>query len=74
MGKRRGATYLWFNGSTERYLPGDPIADPTKVLHLNLPLGSKEDKNAKIWPFKVMRGKQPYDAGNKLLAVPHLFG
>lgn len=67
-------TYLWFNGSTERYLLGDPIADPSKVLHLNLPLGSKEDKNAKIWPFKVMRGKQPYDVGNKLLAVPHLFG
>ncbi|MGQ9860227.1 MAG: tetrathionate reductase family octaheme c-type cytochrome [Thermodesulfobacteriota bacterium] len=67
-------TYLWFNGSTERYLLGDPIQDPSKVLHLNLPLGSKEDKNAKIWPFKVMRGKQPYDAGNKLLGVPHLFG
>jgi len=73
-GKDIVPTYLWFNGSTERYLLGDPIADPSRVLHLNLPLGSREDKTSKIWPFKVMRGKQPYDSGNKILAVPHLFG
>jgi len=73
-GKDIVPTYLWFNGSTERYLLGDPISDPSKVLQLNFPLGSKEDKTSKIWPFKVMRGKQPYDSGNKILAVPHLFG
>ena len=29
-----------------------------------------------IWELgvKIMRGKQPYDAGNKVIAVPHLFG
>ena len=25
-------------------------------------------------PFKIMRGKQPYDADNKVLSVPHLLG
>ena len=32
------------------------------------------DKNAKIAPFKVMRGKQPIDAEQNIVVVPHLFG
>jgi octaheme c-type cytochrome (tetrathionate reductase family) len=66
-------TYLWFNGSVERYIAGDKM-DPQQVTALNKPLGSRADKSAKITPFKVMRGKQPYDAGNDVFAVPHLFG
>jgi octaheme c-type cytochrome (tetrathionate reductase family) len=67
-------TYMWFNGSVERSLLGEKI-DPTKTpVHINYPMGSRADKNAKIWPFKVMYGKQMYDPGNKILIVPHLFG
>jgi hypothetical protein len=32
------------------------------------------DPNARIFPFKVHRGKQPYDKVNKTLVIPHLFG
>jgi octaheme c-type cytochrome (tetrathionate reductase family) len=65
--------YAWYNGSLERYTLGDKI-DPSKVTYLNRPLGSREDPNSRITPFKVMRGKQPYDSGNGYFAVPQLFG
>jgi hypothetical protein len=57
----------------ERYTLGDKI-DPSKVTYLNRPLGSKADADARITPFKVMRGKQPFDSANNYIAVPHLFG
>jgi octaheme c-type cytochrome (tetrathionate reductase family) len=64
--------YMWFNGSVDRYLLGDKM-DPGKMTHLNYPKGSRLDKDAKITPFKIMRGKQPYDSGNAVLAVPQLW-
>lgn len=66
-------TYLWYNGETARYLLGDPI-DPSRPVALNKPLGDRRDPKAKIMPFKIMRGKQPYDKELKIVAVPHLFG
>ena len=66
-------TYLWYTGETMRYLLGDAI-DPSKPVPLNKPLGSRKDPNAKIMPFKVMRGKQPYDKELRTMATPHLFG
>ena len=65
-------SYLWFGGTVDRVLMGEKI-DPGKVVHLNHPRGER-DKGARITPFKVMKGKQPYDAGNNVMAVPHLFG
>ncbi|NNL78442.1 MAG: cytochrome C, partial [Desulfobacterales bacterium] len=38
------------------------------------PEGSLKDKNARIFPFKVHRGKQPYDKENKTLLAPMLSG
>lgn len=65
--------YFWYNGKVERTLPGDTI-DPRYVVRLNHPLGDRNDPQAMITPFKVMRGKQPFDAGNKTMAYVHLFG
>ena len=65
--------YFWFNGTTDRVLAGDRI-DAAKLVHLNLPRGARADATAKITPFKVMRGKQPYDVGNSQMVMPHLFG
>ena len=72
-GKNVIPEYYWYNGNTERYLKGDKI-DPEKVVSLNHPLGSVKDKNAKIYPFKVMRGKQIFDTKKNYLIVPHLWG
>lgn len=65
--------YKWFNGSVDRYLLGDKM-DPAKVTHLNYPRGNRNDKSAKITPFKLMQGKQVYDSVNNVFAVPKLWG
>ena len=62
--------YRWFNGTVGRYLLGDQIPDPEKPTVLNPPQGGIADKTARIWPFKVHRAKQPYDAGNMYLFPP----
>jgi octaheme c-type cytochrome (tetrathionate reductase family) len=66
-------TYFWYNGSVDRVLLGDKI-DPAKVVKLSSAKGNRNDPNAKIFPFKVMKGKQPYDAENKTVAVVNTFG
>jgi octaheme c-type cytochrome (tetrathionate reductase family) len=65
--------YTWYNGRSQRYLKGDPI-DPDVVTSINRPLGSVDDPDAKIWPFKVHRGRQVYDVRNRQLLVPKTAG
>lgn len=65
--------YAWYTGRSDRYILGDRI-DPNKPVYLTKPLGGIDDKNAKIFPFKLMEGKQPYDVVNNYLVVPKLFG
>lgn len=65
--------YRWFDGSVDRVVLGERI-DPTRTVHLNAPVGKRGDGRSRITPFKVMTGKQPYDAENRTVAVPHLFG
>jgi hypothetical protein len=43
-------------------------------VDINWPVGSRSDPNARIFPFKVHEGKQPYDKINKTLLIPKLFG
>lgn len=61
--------YAWFNGTSFRYLLGDPIAD-TGPTPLNMPRGSIQDAEAKIWPFKIHRAKQIYDTEYRILIQP----
>jgi octaheme c-type cytochrome (tetrathionate reductase family) len=65
--------YAWYSGNI-RYKQLDEKIDPTGVVAINTFEGSYEDPNARIWPFKVMRGKQVYDKGNNTLVLSHLFG
>lgn len=64
--------YGWYNGYTTRYLKGDKV-NPDEVVMINDPLGDRADENAKIYPFKVIRGKQIYDSKNNYLIVPQLW-
>jgi len=66
-------TYRWFNGSIVRYVAGDKI-DPSKVVKLTEAKGDRKDPKSKIYPFKIMRGKQAYDAGNNTIAFVQVFG
>ena len=65
--------YAWYSGNI-RYLQLDEKIDPTTVVPINTFEGSYDDPKARIWPFKVMRGKQVYDKGNNTLVLAHLFG
>ncbi len=61
--------YAWYNGKMDRYITGDKLSSLTDQA-INQPLGSKLDKTAKIWPFKVHRAKQIFDPINKILIPP----
>jgi octaheme c-type cytochrome (tetrathionate reductase family) len=64
--------YFWYNGTLDHLTVKDKI-DPTKTVALNNPVGSPDDPNSRIFPFKVHRGRQPYDKVNKTMALMHLF-
>ncbi|MCP4993757.1 MAG: tetrathionate reductase family octaheme c-type cytochrome [Gammaproteobacteria bacterium] len=72
-GQNMVPVYAWYAGESERYILGDRI-NPKMPVYLTKPLGGIGDKNAKIFPFKLMEGKQPYDAVNNYLVIPKLFG
>ncbi len=65
--------YRWYDGSITHVLVDEMIDDtaPVQLTKLN---GGYSDPNARIYPFKVFKGKQPYDSENKTLVVPKLFG
>ncbi|MDE2292448.1 MAG: hypothetical protein KGL53_10225, partial [Elusimicrobia bacterium] len=65
--------YRWYDGREGRYLTGDTF-DPSKVLVFNPPEGGPSVAGSKIWPFKVHRGVQPYDAVYKTLIQPNVWG
>lgn len=64
-------TYLWFNGRIQVVTLGENI-DPNQEVPVNQPQGSPDDPKARIYPFKVFRGRQAYDPVNRTLLVPHL--
>ncbi len=65
--------YYWHNGTAEYYEIGSGI-NPEEIVKLNFLNGSISDIDSKISPFKVMRGKQPYDSENNYLIIPKLYG
>jgi len=60
-------TYAWYNGKIERYMVGDKIADPSKLVVMTKPVGDIRDRTAKIYPYKFYEGSQPMDAKFKYL-------
>lgn len=65
--------YKWYNGQADYYQAGDKI-DPENLVEINKLSGNIYDENAKITPFKLMRGKQIYDSKNHYLITPKMFG
>ncbi len=61
--------YAWYNGKMDRYVMGDKFSSDVDQA-INQPLGSRQDKSAKIWPFKIHRAKQVFDPVNKILLPP----
>jgi octaheme c-type cytochrome (tetrathionate reductase family) len=65
--------YFWYNGSFDNIGIKDNI-DPQQVVEVSHPLGSFDDPDSRIHPFKIHKGKQPYDKVNKQLVAPILSG
>ena len=65
--------YLWYNGVIKSTTASDQI-DPAGRVKVSWPEGSREDPDARIYPFKVHHGVQPYDKVHRTLLVPLLSG
>lgn len=65
--------YFWFNGSMEHLLLTDKI-NPEEIVKVNKVVGDMNDPKSRIYPFKVHKGRQPYDMENNTLVGVHLFG
>lgn len=65
--------YFWFNGSLTS-TTADDVIDPAQIVKVSHPVGDKTDPEARIFPFKMHRGKQPYDKVHKKLLAPLLSG
>ena len=71
--------YAWYDGRVRRMMTDDTYpagtgADAGDPIVLGTPLADHADADAKIWPFKVMRGRQAVDPVRTLVLVPKLFG
>lgn len=60
--------YAWYNEKMDRYISGDKVTSNDQAI--NRPLGGRDDKTARIFPFKVHRAKQPFDPINKIILPP----
>jgi hypothetical protein len=66
----------YYNGKWNRIVMGvnDKGLDTSKPVDLGSPTATYRDADAKIYPFKKMTGNQPFDAVDKTVLVPHLWG
>jgi hypothetical protein len=52
--------YAWFNGKSRVQIPGKPVAlTDGGAVPVALPEGARQDPTAKLYPFKLHRGKLP---------------
>jgi octaheme c-type cytochrome (tetrathionate reductase family) len=65
--------YAWWNGSIKAITVKDVI-DPTQTVAISTPRGKAGDGRSRIFPFKVHRGRQPYDKVHKTLLAPLVSG
>lgn len=65
--------YRWYGGFTKRLLLGDRLDLTRSEFNITEPVGSINDPNSKIAPFKIMAGVQAVDAEHKHFLVPHLY-
>jgi octaheme c-type cytochrome (tetrathionate reductase family) len=65
--------YYWYNGTIKSVTAKDQI-DPSQPVRVSWPEGHRQDVGARIYPFKVHRGNQPYDTEHNALLVPLLSG
>ncbi|WED20677.1 tetrathionate reductase family octaheme c-type cytochrome [Vibrio sp. JC009] len=69
-GKNVVPEYRWYKGELDQMTFQDTIDPANAPIDINPPTGNYSDPEAKIWPFKIHKGKQPYDKDrNKMLPI-----
>lgn len=66
--------YAWFDGTVEYTMVDEVFDIDNPPLEINRLDGGPDDPASRIWPFKMMRGKQPFDTEHKTLLATHVFG
>ncbi|WED22583.1 tetrathionate reductase family octaheme c-type cytochrome [Vibrio sp. JC009] len=67
--------YDCFNGNVDYTYVGEKIVpDADGIVRLTKLQGDCGDKDARIWPFKIMHSVNPYDPNEQVMITPHLFG
>ena len=65
--------FYWYDG-TMTYVAVEDKIDPSGEVWLQMPNGAASDGKSKLFPFKVHRGKTPYDSSNNNMVIPKLLG
>ncbi|TCI04691.1 tetrathionate reductase family octaheme c-type cytochrome [Corallincola luteus] len=69
-GKNVVPEYRWYKGELQQKTLQDVIDPMAAPIDINPPTGDYRDQDARIWPFKIHRGKQPYDTEfNRILPI-----
>jgi octaheme c-type cytochrome (tetrathionate reductase family) len=66
--------YRWYKGELKQMTLDDVFDPDSAPIDINPPTGSYKDKDARIWPFKIHRGNQPYDTVNNRILPIKLYG
>jgi octaheme c-type cytochrome (tetrathionate reductase family) len=62
--------YRWYKGELKQLTLDDEIVPEAAPIDINPPTGNYRDSAARIWPFKIHKGKQPYDkVYNRMLPI-----
>lgn len=69
-GKNVVPEYRWYKGELGQMTFQDEFDPNNAPIDINPPTGSYSDPDARIWPFKIHKGKQPYDTQlNRILPI-----
>jgi octaheme c-type cytochrome (tetrathionate reductase family) len=66
--------YRWYKGELKQKTLLTVIDPQSAPIDINPPTGDYNDPDARIWPFKVHRGNQPYDTQHNRILPIKLYG
>jgi octaheme c-type cytochrome (tetrathionate reductase family) len=67
-------SYRWYKGELIQKTLDDVIDPDQAPIDINPPTGNYSDPDARIWPFKIHRGNQPFDSVNNRMLPIKLYG
>lgn len=73
-GKDVTPEYRWYKGELEQMTFLDTVDPELAPIDINPPTGSYQDPDARIWPFKIHKGTQPYDTELNHILPIKLYG